>query len=291
MTQPAHSMARTIGPTFSVQLNTLTKYPSILTLHTLGERGRLTEAFTTPAVFEKQLTATEKIDGTSTRILVFADGSYVIGSRENLLTASGDLFYDPAVGIVEGLRKLVIPHYQNARGHLPSLAYGRGTSKPAALTVIFGEFYGGKVAANSKQYGSVDQIGFRVFDVAIFTDVDTLTAQLQENARDLSTWRERESATGIVYGQNFLPADELSTFLSETGLPGVPSLGICTVNPVTTTHESTLAWLREHLPATKAGLEEKTSGRAEGVILRSDDRSVIVKVRFEDYERTLKPTR
>lgn len=46
------------------KINTLTKYPSILTLHRIGEKGRLTEELTTPIQGEV-LYATEKIDGFS----------------------------------------------------------------------------------------------------------------------------------------------------------------------------------------------------------------------------------
>ncbi|WP_219733568.1 hypothetical protein [Hymenobacter sp. NBH84] len=118
-----NSQARATATRSLTQLNTLTKYPSILTLHALGERGRLTTDFTTPALFAQSLTATKKIDGTNTRLLVFADGSYVVGSRENLLTVSDDLLFDPAVGIVDGLRRLVFPQFVDEYGHLPRFVY------------------------------------------------------------------------------------------------------------------------------------------------------------------------
>ncbi|WP_207896000.1 RNA ligase family protein [Hymenobacter gummosus] len=280
------SQARTAATRSLPQLNTLTKYPSILTLHALGDRGRLTPDFTTPGLFSQPLTATEKIDGTSARLLVFADGSYVVGSRENLLTVSGDLLFDPAVGIVEGLRRLVFPHYADEKGHLPRLVFGIDNGEPAPLTVLFGEFYGGKVTGNSKQYGPPEQVGFRVFDVAVFTDAPALATQLQADIRDLSTWRESETPTGLRYGQPFLPEIELAAYLAHVGLPAVPHLPAYTAPD--STHESVLAWLREHISHTQAALPgQATPGRAEGAILRTADRSAIVKIRFEDYERTL----
>ncbi|MCR5888324.1 hypothetical protein LRS06_11230 [Hymenobacter sp. J193] len=288
MLHSTESHARTAAARSLAQLNTLTKYPSILTLHALGDRGRLTADFTTPALFSQSLTATEKIDGTSARLLVFADGSYVVGSRENLLTVSGDLLFDPAVGIVEGLSRLVFPHYANEQGHLPRLAHGAAAGQPAPLTVLFGEFYGGKVTGNSKQYGPPDQVGFRVFDVAVFTDATVLATQLQADVRDLSTWREYETPTGMRYGQPFLAETALAAYLDQVGLPAVPPLPTYTASAAASTHESVLAWLREHIPHTQAALPGQSAlGRAEGAILRSADRSTIVKVRFEDYERTL----
>ncbi|AII54298.1 RNA ligase family protein [Hymenobacter sp. APR13] len=288
MLLPAKSQARTAVAHSLAQLNTLTKYPSILTLHALGDRGRLTTDFTTPALFSQPLTATEKIDGTSARLLVFADGSYVVGSRENLLTVSGDLLFDPAVGIVEGLRRLIFPHYADEQGHLPRLPYGAGTGQPAPLTVLFGEFYGGKVTGNSKQYGPPEQVGFRVFDVAVFTDAAALATQLQTDIRELSTWRESETPAGMRYGQPFLSGKELTAYLTQVGLPDVPQLPTYAVPAAESTHETVLAWLREHIPQTQAALSgQAIPGRAEGAILRTADRSSIVKIRFEDYERTL----
>ncbi|QNE42399.1 hypothetical protein F1C16_22545 (plasmid) [Hymenobacter sp. NBH84] len=160
--------------------------------------------------------------------------------------------------------------------------------QPAPLTVLFGEFYGGKVTGNSKYYGPPTQVGFRVFDVAAFSDADALATQLQADIRDLSTWRETETPTGLRYGQHFLPETALAAYLAQVGLPAVPPLPTFTASADEATHESVLDWLRQHLPHTQAALPGHTEpGRAEGVILRTADRSAIVKVRFEDYERTL----
>ena len=289
MPTPFNSQARATAARSLAQLNTLTKYPSILTLHALGERGRLTTDFTTPALFAQPLTATEKIDGTNARLLVFADGSYVVGSRENLLTVSGDLLFDPAVGIVDGLRRLVFPQFADEHGHLPWLVYHTAAGQPAPLTVLFGEFYGGKVTGSSKHYGPPEQVGFRVFDVVAFPDADALVAQLQADIRDLSTWREAETPAGLRYGQPFLSETALAAYLAQVGLPAVPKLpAFNSAAAAAATHEQVLEWLRQHIPLTQAALPgQATPGRAEGAILRTADRSAIVKVRFEDYERTL----
>jgi hypothetical protein len=47
-------------------------------------------------------------------------------------------------------------------------------------------------------------------------------------------------------------------------------------------------FLTATLPGTLAALDEDAGGRAEGIVLRSEDRSVIAKARFQDYERALK---
>lgn len=54
--------------------------------------------------FNGPVTLTEKVDGTNSRIIVLPDGSYLIGSREELLYARGDLIGNPALGIVDALR-------------------------------------------------------------------------------------------------------------------------------------------------------------------------------------------
>lgn len=289
MVSPLSSQARACAANAQAQLNSLTKYPSILTLHALGERGRLTAARTTPALENHlPLLATEKIDGTSARILVFADGSYVVGSREHLLTVSGDVLFDPAVGIVDGLRRTVFTQFADTEGQLPALAHAIGPNTPAPLTVIYGEFYGGKVTASSKHYALPNQVGFRVFDVAVFADASLLADQLRADVRELAQWREAETPMGLRYGQPFLPQPALAAYLAQVGLPGVPDLPPFVLAGPELTHEQVLAWLRQHLPHTQAPLPGGPApGRAEGAILRTADRSGIVKIRFEDYERTL----
>jgi len=46
--------------------------------------------------------------------------------------------------------------------------------------------------------------------------------------------------------------------------------------------------LKRFIPSTKVALTENALGKAEGIVLRNEERKKIVKVRFEDYERTLK---
>ena len=85
------------------KLNSATKYPSIPTYHALGEKGALLDE---TVDFDGQpLIATEKVDGINSRIILMPDGCYLIGSREELLHARGDLIHNPALGIVETLKQ------------------------------------------------------------------------------------------------------------------------------------------------------------------------------------------
>ena len=58
-----------------------------------------------------------------------------------------------------------------------------------------------------------------------------------------------------------------------------------------TTIADTYAWLQGQIDQTRAFIDcvdLPPAGRAEGLVLRSADRKRIVKIRFEDYQRTVK---
>lgn len=245
------------------KINTLTKYPSILTLHKMGEKGMLLNELTTPITSDDEMFSTEKIDGTNTRIIVYKD-EFLIGSREFILHHCDDLYFDPSQGIVEGIRDLGISH------KIPM---------SETFMVIYGEFFGGKVSSNSKWYGQ-DKIGYRVFDVAFYKDLSVLEGSLPE----ISHWREHETENGIVYGQDFVSNFDLPQVLfpSFERVPEVPfELGDMS-------HETVLNNLRKFIPSTNVALSDNALKRAEGVVLRNRNRTKIVKLRFEDYERTLR---
>ena len=84
------------------RLNSATKYPSIMTYHSLGEKGSLLDEHMDMG--DGELIFTEKVDGTNSRIVVAPGADYVLGSREELLHARGDLIFNPALGIVEAIR-------------------------------------------------------------------------------------------------------------------------------------------------------------------------------------------
>ncbi len=244
------------------KINTLTKYPSILTLHKFGEKGKLSDGFTTDLT-DEQMFATEKIDGTNVRIICLGD-QYLIGSREFILHHNHDLYFDQAQGIVEGLK-------------------GIGLKIPndlGQLTVIYGELFGGRVSSNSKQYGQ-DKLGFRAFDIAVFNDLSIL----KKSQEDISRWRERETEKGIIYGQNFLEKSALENQLKYFGIEMTPSVPFELGDM---SQQTILANLRNFIPKTKVALSDLAQMRPEGLVLRNSDRSKIVKLRFEDYERALR---
>lgn len=241
--------------------NSLTKYPSILTYHALGERGRLTGELQVP-FGEGPLFASEKIDGTNARIICHA-GDYLVGSREELLHARGDCIWNPSMGIVDAL--------VGTDERIASL------TRPAQhVTVVYGEVYGGKITSASKQYTSGCAVGFRVFDVVSFEE-DEFRAMLTWETARIASWRDSG-------GQRFLDDLVLNQFAEMSRLELVPH--VTTLDSLPCDRAEVLAMMRAVLPETRAGLD--VNGRAEGLVVRTPTRSRIAKLRFEDYERNLR---
>lgn len=253
--------------TFSVRgvdlakLNSLTKYPSIPTYHTLDPKngGLIEETIS----FSGNVIGTEKIDGTNARIIFLPDGNYIIGSREELLYAKGDLIGNPALGIVDSLK---------------SVAENIELNRENSITVFFGEVYGGKVSAASKNYTSDFHVSFRLFDIAKLEDYENI---LEKTAHEIAIWRDNG-------GQNFLPEKNLQAYSSEYNLSLTPRLFQMDAEQLPKTIEESQIFLKNHLSESKSKLDDSAIGKPEGIVLRSIDRSAIAKARFDDYERTIK---
>lgn len=246
-------------------LNSATKYPSIPTYHPLGDKGRLKDE--APIQFGEHWVATEKIDGTNARIIMLPGiDNVLVGSREEILHSYGDLVWNPQMGIVEHLRPKI--------SCLPRISEG-------SIWVFYGEIYGGKVTANSKQYTRDGNVGFRVFDVAeiALQSIEGLSKEV------LAIRRESSNTFQIFQGV-------------ETTLEFCLNWGFEVVKTVVGSHrdlalpqglEETHGWLKTLLPKTNCDLDEGANpGKAEGLVIRTRSRSVIAKARFEDYERTLR---
>lgn len=249
-------------------LNSATKYPSIETYHEIDPKtGRLAATRTSTAwdAFNcGPVVLTEKIDGTNGRVVVMPDGDWFIGSREELLYARGDRIENPALSIVPVLKPL-------APSLLPAFE---------EVCVYFFEVYGKNVGPAAGHYSSkgVNGVtGCHLFDVAAIP-LDVLTWPREQ----ISSWRR-------IGGQQF--ASEVAL----TGLPGwmpvqlTPRLATVDAAELPTSLEGMERFLREYLPTSAAALDDVADGRPEGIVLRTEHRSVIAKARFQDYERTLAP--
>lgn len=243
-------------------LNSLTKYPSIPTYHELDPRngGLLDEAIP----FRGQVIGTEKVDGTNARIILLPDGTYLLGSREELLYAKGDLIGNPSQGIVASLKV-------EAERLTPLTAV-------VAAVVFYLELFGGKVGGQAKQYSTAGSIGWRLFDVAYIGQLDERLSWTPER---ISSWRDSG-------GQNFAGERDLSNEAQATGFELTPRLFALDASELPTEIEKMHTFLGEQLPGTLVALDDSAKGAAEGIVLRTPDRSVIAKARFQDYERTLK---
>lgn len=244
------------------RINSATKYPSIETYHKLGQKGVATEEVQVD--LSGDVICTEKIDGTNARIVLVPDkGSrlphrYLIGSREEFLTAEGDLIFNPALGIVETLENVAATR---------TLLY----DDSGRITTLYGEVYGGKTHSNSKQYTGTKAVGFRLFDVSVINE-----SRLPATLEGISNWRKHG-------GQGFLSETQMSRYADMVGLEVTPRIVPSTSLP--TNVREVLAWLEETIPTTLAPLDGKAGGRPEGVVVRTDDRSRIAKIRYQNYRR------
>ncbi|WP_328392013.1 RNA ligase family protein [Nocardia sp. NBC_00416] len=240
-------------------LNSATKYPSIPTYHALGERGSLTGAVTE---FAGRVIGTEKVDGTNARVIGLPDGTWLLGSREELLCAKGDLIGNPALGIVAALREF-------AEAAVPD---------EDVVQVFYVELYGGKITGASAQYTGRRAVGYRMFDLVVLRDYTELFAA---SRAEISRWRESG-------GQPFASETDLAAAAHRYGLELTPRLFDLPASELPTEIDKTRDFLAEFLPRTRCDLDADAGGRPEGIVLRTADRSVIAKARYEDYDRTLR---
>lgn len=245
------------------KLNSLSKYPSIATYHPMGERGILGDE---PMAFAGEVFATEKVDGTNARVVLVAGSrDYLIGSREELLHARGDLIHNPSMGIVEALRSMA-----DRLADAAAVASGART--------FFFELYGGSVGGNARQYTGEKRVSFRLFDVA---DVPDVEQRLNSPPEAIALWRE-------AGGQSFASIERLAEIAAGFELEPVPAIWKLTAEELPRSLTETRDFLRETLPASRVTLDGGAGGRAEGLVIRTAGRGTIAKLRFEDYERTLR---
>jgi hypothetical protein len=262
---------------FQRKLNSATKYPSIPTYHTINAKGSKLGMLSEPVVDfgDQMVQISEKIDGTNARVIVLpARGDWgpywVIGSRENLLSCSEDWFKNPELGIVAELARAADDLQQFSKPGDPIRAY-------------FFEVHGGSIGANAKQYTTDKKIfGHRLFDVIEFTDTQFESVMGMER-EDVSSWRDRG-------GQPFVGWDDFLKISQDTNLLRAPIVDRrWEAENLPTSLQDALDWMKELLPGgSEAKLDPGAPGRAEGVVLKSHDRKITAKLRFQDYEGTLR---
>ena len=246
------------------KLNSATKYPSIPTYHQLdpASNGRLLESGNPFADHDGPVYITEKVDGVNARIICI-DDDWFIGSREELLTARGDRVPNPTLGIVDALC---------------DVAGGLWVDTGHKIYVYFVEVYGLKPMPGWKIYGDGSKVGVRLFDVA-----EVPLGVLKWPIEQIAAWRDRG-------GQAYEISPVLSTV--RWGLETVPQpLVVPSGKDLPADLQGMRDFLGHWLPLTRAAIDKgaATPVNPEGAVLRTADRSIIVKARFQDYDRTLSP--
>lgn len=260
------------------KLNSATKYPSIPTFHEMDLKTGLLDPGVQVDFKDQLVNVTEKIDGTNARIVMIPgsisqDGlaHWVIGSRESLLACDQDWFPNPELGIVAEL-------WATAEDLLCQGVEDRG------LRVYFFEVYGGSVGQNGKQYAKdKEAFGHRLFDVVEFDD-ELFAKTMSHGREEISGWRQRGN-------QPFVGWDRFLEIAQETNLERVPIIER-SINPAGICFdglENTLETLREWFPdGSEATLDPGALGRSEGVVFKSLDRKTTAKLRFQDYESSIR---
>jgi len=240
------------------KLNTATKYPSIKTYHVM-EEGKLKEERNFDFGSDP-LIVTEKIDGTNARVVITSDG-WFIGGRNELLGYQGDVLYNNENKVVDTLREWA----ENNTDRL---------IEPNSVIVCYFEVYGGRINAH-KQYTSVGNVGFRIFDAWRMRNFPGFLASKTES--QLSLWRDNNQ-------QRWMTSDQLDAFAFEYNLKRVPLLSPC-VLPASLEGASNLL---NNYKVSLAALDEGGLRHSEGIVVRNEDRSKIAKLRFYDYQKATK---
>jgi len=246
------------------KINLLTRYPSIPTYHALDNRGKLLEEVLVDFDDgEYPLFAREKVDGTNSRIIFFGGSQdYLIGNRKTLLYAKGDIIETDSDRILATIKK-----YAESMG---TIRVGQGF-----LYVVYGEVYGKSIGKRAKNYSTTTNY-FEPFDICIIKLSDVV--DIEEDA-ELSNKR-------YLY-QNYKEYYDGGIEDVKGSLEAFPWTAPAIYDPLPTGLQDTLDFLRVQMPVSGVERDEGSGGRPEGIVIRNFDRSVIAKIRYEDYEKAL----
>jgi len=254
-------------------LNHITKYPSIKTYHKI-RNGRLEEQLTDNERFynSADIYITEKIDGSNFRIIIDDSGDYIIGNRNTFLYAKGDRIKSNEYSVILNNINLYTNFASDMFKYNP----------PAKFFIIYGELFGGK---GNKIYSKTQQTDFRVFDIQRITSLEWnhLSSSLT-NINAVINWRESS-----VNFDRWFSVNQLSYVCNTYNIKQVPSIKVKDNKFMCTSIKDTYKELKNIITTTNASIDNDYAGlRAEGIVVRTGNRSLIRKIRYEDYEKTLK---
>lgn len=255
------------------KVNSLTKYPSILTYHDIYHGGVL-ETLTENKAFPANsiLEMTEKVDGKNSR-MIFLDGDYLLGERETIVFAKDDRIRNS--NIISPMLSELYPFIKSG--------FDDKTEK-SILTIIYGESYGYNIASKKQYVINSEQRKYRVFDI-VQMPMDEVYKILEMDISKIALWRDNMN-------QPYLSTDKLNDFCKSFAIDRTPIIKEIKASEIPIDCRETFAWMQSFAKS-KSVLDIPENGvipnsmyaRAEGVILRTKDRSMIRKLRFEDYQK------
>jgi hypothetical protein len=255
------------------KFDSMTKYPSILTHHKLGEKGRLLPELQYMIPKGTRMEGTEKVDGSNGRIPTIYTPSgydYFIGSRDILLTSKDDRIYNPENGMVDAILAYDIEdRISHMWNELKYFGY------PHGIYVYLGEVYGGKINGH-KHYTNTKATCFSVFDIA-YISFEEYNRLMELPREAIASWRDHG-------GQIYLSTDDREKMCDIMGFKKVPFLFEMDIEEIPTTLDGMMDFLKKY-GTTKAGID--ACGESEGIVFRTSDRKFITKARKEDYTKTL----
>lgn len=261
---------------FLGRLNSATKYPETPTYHFMDKKSGLLQEGEVVDFDGNMVQVTEKIDGTNGRIIVFPSGEFVqdwvIGSREDLLSCSDDTMINPSLGIVDALRETA--------DRISRYTFDQAIP---AVRVYFFEVFGGTVGPKAREYSTDrDVFGHRLFDVIEFSP-ELFDKTMGHGRAAIASWRDCGS-------QPFLDWEDFANVRYDVGVEPVPFLDPDFEGAtLPRTFQEALSALNHWFPdGSEAKLDSGAHGRPEGVVFKSHDRTQTAKMRFADYESTIR---
>ncbi|MEU4229419.1 RNA ligase family protein [Nonomuraea sp. NPDC026600] len=240
------------------KLNTLTKYPSIPTHHVMDRSSRSGQLTETPTVYDGPALLSEKADGVNVRMTRLPDDDWLIGLREEWLTARGDRVPSRDFGAVKAVKDLA----------------ARIEPQPGVIVTLYVEVFGSKDMNAWQNYGDGTTPFVRLFDVSVID-----MGMLELDREQLSRWRKKG-------GQPFLPEDDLQAMAARVGVELTPRLAEIDGADLPGSVDGMRAFLEPYRTTRLAA--SGISGFSEGVVIRTPDRAVISKARFQDYDKTIR---
>lgn len=259
-----------------LNLNSITKYPSIPTYHKVSGRHILDDNAETQLGHDIYH-ITEKLDGINIRIIVKPGEDFFIGTRQELVYANGDRIYNDRLGIIK-----TVKHIGHQLMQLDKSAFEDNT----CYVVVYGELIGGKVHKNSKQYTKdKETLSFMAFDMAMLDDEYLYESDLQ---LDLGPDARSAFREANYRKRCFVQQHVMMDACYQLGIGVVPNKGTVLKDNMPSTVAESKKWLIDRTKfGTMALLDGTGEGNAEGLIISDPRNQEAFKLRVQDYRRNI----